>query len=67
MSHQAMYRDDEPVSSALIRSAVSSPEGIVPPDRVLAAMGVAAWTRPLPDWIEAWTEAEAKRPWPPEI
>ena len=65
--HQAMLRDGEPVSSALIRSAVSSRDGIVPPDRVLAAMGAAGWQRPLPDWIAAWTEAEAKRPWPPAI
>lgn len=64
---QAMYHGGEAVSSALIRSAVTSADGIVPTDRVMAAMGVPGWDRPLPAWIEAWTEAEAKRPWPPEI
>ena len=64
---QAMHCRGEAVSSALIRSAVTSAEGIVAPDRVMAAMGAPGWNRPLPAWIEAWTEAEAKRPWPPEI
>jgi acyl-CoA thioesterase FadM len=64
---QAMYRRGEAVSSILVRSAVTSAEGIVPTDRVVAAMGDPGWGRPLPAWIEAWTEAEARRPWPPEI
>lgn len=64
---QAMHRGGEAVSSALIRSAVTSAEGIVATDRVMAAMGLPDWNHPLPAWVEAWTEAEAKRPWPPEI
>ena len=64
---QAMSCRGEAVSSALIRSAVTSAEGIVATSRVMAAMGAPDWDRPLPAWIEAWTEAEAKRPWPPEI
>ena len=33
----------------------------------LAAMGAEGWHRELPAWIAAWSEAEARRPWPPEI
>lgn len=64
---QAMYRDGDAVSSALIRSAITSAEGIVATDRVLAAMGAAEWNPPLPAWVGAWIEAETERPWPPEI
>lgn len=63
---QSMYRGGEAVSSALIRTAVTSADGIVATDRVLTAMGAADWNPPLPDWVAAWSEAEAKRPWPPE-
>lgn len=64
---QAMFRRGEAVSSLLVRSAVTSAEGIVPTDRVLAAMGLPGWHRPLPPWVAAWIEAEAERPWPPAI
>ena len=64
---QAMYRDGEALSGALIRTAVTSADGIVATDRVMAAIGAAGIDRPLPDWIAAWTEAEGKRPWPPTI
>jgi acyl-CoA thioesterase FadM len=64
---QAMYVRGEPVSGALIRSAVTSADGIVATDRVMAAMGAAGGDGPLPHWIAAWTDAEGKRPWPPEI
>lgn len=64
---QAMFRDGKAVSGALIRSAVTSADGIVPTDRVVAAMGAPDWRPPVPDWIAAWSEAEARRPWPPEI
>ena len=66
-THQAMYRGDEPVSSVLIRGAVASPAGIVPTDRVIAAVGAPAAEPPLPAWVEAWSAAEARRPWPPGL
>ena len=64
---QAMFRRGEALSGALIRSAVTGPDGIVPTDRVVAAMGAADWRRELPAWIAAWSTAETARPWPPEI
>jgi acyl-CoA thioesterase FadM len=63
---QAMFRDGEALSNALIRGAVTSADGIVPTDRLLAAMGVE-WDSPLPHWVAAWAEAEGRRPWPPQI
>jgi acyl-CoA thioesterase FadM len=63
---QAMYRRDEAVSGVLIRGAVTGPDGIVPTDRVLAALGPAPEPA-LPAWIAAWGAADLRRPWPPEI
>lgn len=63
---QSMWRAGEATSQILIRTAVTSSDGIVAPARVLAAMGQPADSPPLPRWVMAWTEAEAARPWPPE-
>lgn len=50
----------------LLRSAVTSADGIVPPARVLTAMGQAIESPELPAWVKAWIDADALRPWPPE-
>jgi acyl-CoA thioesterase FadM len=65
--HQAMAVRGEAASAVLIRSAVTGPDGIVDTDRVLSAMGAPGWRPPLPVWIAAWADAEATRPWPPEV
>lgn len=65
--HQAMYRAGEATSSVLIRAAVIDAAGIVAPDRVMAAIGAPDWRPELPAWVRGWTDAEAIRPWPPEI
>jgi acyl-CoA thioesterase FadM len=62
---QGMWKGDECTSHQLVRSAVTSKAGIVPPADVVAAMGLAAESPPLPDWIAAWIAADALRPWPP--
>ncbi len=64
---QAMVAQGEVSSHVLIRGAVTSRAGIVPPEQVLAAMGEAAQSPALPDWVSAWAEADARRPWPPQI
>jgi hypothetical protein len=64
---QAMFRRGEALSGALIRGVVTGPDGIVPTERVVAAMGVPSWHRELPSWIAAWSAADAERPWPPAI
>ncbi len=65
--HQAMYRDGEATSALLVRTAVIDAGGIVATDRVAAAMGAPDWRPELPAWVRAWAEADAARPWPPEI
>lgn len=52
-------------SHALLRMAVADRSGIVAPSRVLLAMGQDATSPPLPDWVAAWVQADAVRPWPP--
>ncbi|QQA42931.1 acyl-CoA thioesterase [Pelagovum pacificum] len=51
-------------SHVLIRSAITSTDGIVPPARLAEAMGLPE-DNPPPDWAKAWIDAEAVRPWPP--
>jgi acyl-CoA thioesterase FadM len=65
--HQAMFRGGAAVSSVLIRGAVTAPDGIVPTERVMAAVGAGGAEPPLPAWAAAWAEAEAQRPWPPDL
>lgn len=63
---QSMWKTDGICAShVLYRAAVTDRNGIVPPDRVLAAMGQDVQSPETPDWIAAWIKAEALRPWPP--
>ena len=62
---QSMWKGDDCTSQQIVRSAITSKDGIVPPARMLAAMGQAAESPALPDWVATWVEAEAARPWPP--
>ncbi|WP_281826589.1 thioesterase family protein [Jannaschia rubra] len=62
---QSMWVDDTCTSQALLRTAVVARGRAVPTQEVAAELG---WTGPapeMPDWIAAWIEAEAIRPWPP--
>ncbi|MCB2114986.1 MAG: acyl-CoA thioesterase [Rhodobacteraceae bacterium] len=62
---QSMWRKGECTSHMLLRSAVTSKGGIVPPSEVLAAIGHEGQSPSLPDWALAWIAADAERPWPP--
>ena len=31
------------------------------------ALGVPGFTLPPPPWVQAWIDAEAARPWPPDL
>lgn len=64
---QSMWVRGECTSQALIRSAVTQgARGIVPPSELAVALGMAPESPPLPDWVRAWIEADAVRPWPPQ-
>ncbi|ANB33399.1 acyl-CoA thioesterase [Rhodovulum sulfidophilum] len=62
---QGMWRHGDCANHALYRAAVTDRNGIVPTARMMAAMGLAPETPPLPGWVQAWIAAEAERPWPP--
>lgn len=62
---QSMWKGAECCNQVLIRSAVTSRQGIVAPAEVMAALGHGPDSPPLPDWIAAWIAADAARPWPP--
>ena len=62
---QSMWKGGDCTSHVLIRSAITSANGIVPPAKALAALGQPAESPALPDWVQAWIAAEALRPWPP--
>lgn len=64
---QSMWKGAECCNQVLIRSAITSASGIVPPAQVMAALGASPDSPPLPDWIAAWIRADDTRPWPPQL
>jgi len=62
---QSMWRNGECTSNALFRNAVTGAQGLVPMAQAAVAMGADPVSPPLPDWVIAWSKAEAQRPWPP--
>lgn len=62
---QSMWRDGECTSHMLLRSAVTDGKGIVPTEKVIAALGYEGLVPELPGWVRAWIAADAERPWPP--
>lgn len=65
---QAMWRGGEALNHILVRQAATDAAGILAPVRLLAAMGHEGLASPpLPDWVVAWSAAEALRPWPPRV
>lgn len=62
---QSMWKGDDCASQQVIRSAITSKDGIVAPALMLRAMGQPEDSPPLPDWVATWIAAEAARPWPP--
>jgi len=63
---QSLWRQGEALNNILLRVAATRTGGILPPAQLVAAMGYTAQpSPPLPDWVLAWTNADALRPWPP--
>ncbi len=64
---QSMWRGETPCNHILLRTGVTEKGRLVPTDRVLAALGQETESPGLPDWAQSWVEADATRPWPPEM
>ncbi len=64
---QTMWHKDEATSSILLRMAVTDRSGILAPARLAADLGWPEVSPPLPDYVTAWINAEAARPWPPSF
>jgi len=64
---QSMWkRNGTCASHVVFRAAVTDRNGLVPPERVLEALGRSGQEAPvMPEWIAAWCRADATRPWPP--
>lgn len=63
---QSMWRGEDCTSHMLLRSAVIADRRMLPPAELLRELGQPETSAPLPDWVAAWAEADALRPWPPE-
>jgi len=61
--HQQTIRHGKIHSAALIRTGVTSKNGLVKVEEVLKAMGIEHANLPLPQWVAAWAEADELRPW----
>ena len=64
---QSIWVDGTCAAQALLRSAVTGPNGIVPPGEVFRAAGFDGDRPDLPGWVQGWIAAEAERPWPPHL
>ena len=65
---QSMWKSDgQCASHILIRSAITSATGIVPPHQLAAALHWQGPPPTLPAWVTAWIAAETQRPWPPML
>lgn len=62
---QSMWVKENPVSSVLFRTGVTSKGKAVPVDEVLKEMNISNWQPQLPEWVNSWIDSEKLRPWPP--
>lgn len=63
---QAMWQQNGHCANHILyRTAITGPDGIVPPEAVLAELGTDPERPAQPDWVGGWIAAEAARPWPP--
>lgn len=61
--HQQIIRNNKIHSAALIRTAVTSKDGIVNVCKVIEEMGLEIDKKPLPEWVTAWAKSDEMRPW----
>ncbi|MDJ1008245.1 MAG: acyl-CoA thioesterase [Paracoccaceae bacterium] len=63
---QSMWMDEVAANQALIRAAIVSRDGTIPPADIAADLGHDEPSPELPPWVGNWISAETTRPWPPE-
>ena len=64
---QSMWKVNGSCANQIVyRAAVTSTKGIVSPDAVFAELRTSEPRPKLPAWVQAWIDADASRPWPPE-
>ena len=61
---QEFHRENKIHASALVKGGIISKEGLVNAPVVAKVMGQDNWGNEVPEWVNAWIEAEGKRPWP---
>jgi len=61
---QELWCEDQICTSALIKGGMISKDGLIPAPEVLLELPGLEWNQDLPDWVQAWIEAESQRPWP---
>ena len=62
---QSLWRGNDCCAHAVLRTALTTGKGIVPPSEIAAVLDMPDESPPLPGWVQAWSDAEADRPWPP--
>jgi len=60
---QEFYHRDLICASALMKVCAVSKQGLVPATEVIEELG-AEMEPGMPDWVQAWIDAESLRPWP---
>lgn len=61
----SMWMGDTAANQAVVRCAIVNRDGVVSPAEIAAELGHPGTAPDLPQWVTAWIEAEATRPWPP--
>lgn len=64
---QTLYAAGEPAFNVMCRTVITAKGRILPPSKVLAAIGHEDWNPAPPTWVAQWAKADSARPWPPEI
>ena len=62
---QGMWRGATCCNHALLRTGITQAGRLAPVADVARAMGHDGVAPALPDWVVAWADADATRPWPP--
>ena len=62
---QSLWRKGDGCAQAVLRTALTTGKGIVPPSEFAEVLDMPEQSPALPAWVQRWSEAEAERPWPP--